>query len=82
MNYNQLTENERYQIYSLKTAGHSKFKIAKNLGRHTSTISRELRRNAGLRGCRPGQAQKFSTVGCAHDWRCGYPSSGVDADSA
>ncbi|SFD19355.1 Transposase and inactivated derivatives, IS30 family [Microbulbifer thermotolerans] len=60
MNYNQLTENERYQIYSLKTAGHSQVEIAKNLGRHPSTISRELRRNAGQRGYRPGQAQKFS----------------------
>uniref|UniRef100_UPI003969EDBD helix-turn-helix domain-containing protein n=1 Tax=Microbulbifer thermotolerans TaxID=252514 RepID=UPI003969EDBD len=56
MNYNQLTENERYQIYSLKTAGYSQLEITKNLGRRSSTISRELRRNAGQRGYRPEQA--------------------------
>ena len=62
MSYNQLTENERYQIYSLKKAGHSQVEIAKLLERHPSTISRELRRNKGLRGYRPGQAQKLSDV--------------------
>lgn len=60
MSYNQLTENERYQIYSLIKAGHSQVDIAELLGRHPSTISRELRRNTGLRGYRPGQAQNLS----------------------
>lgn len=62
MSYHQLTENERYQIYSLKKAGHSQAKIAELLARHPATISRELRRNTGLRGYRPGQAQKLSDV--------------------
>lgn len=62
MSYNQLTENERYQIYSLRKAGHSQAEIAELLERHPSTISRELRRNTGLRGYRPGQAQKLSNV--------------------
>lgn len=60
MSYNQLTENERYQIYILKKAGHSQIDIAEKLERHPSTISRELRRNKGLRGYRPGQAQKLT----------------------
>lgn len=60
MSYNQLTENERYQIYSLKKAGHSQVEIANLLERHPATISRELRRNRGLRGYRPGQAQQLS----------------------
>lgn len=60
MIYNQLTENERYQIYSLKKAGHSQVAIAELLKRHPSSISRELCRNTGLRGYRPGQAQKLS----------------------
>lgn len=60
MNYNQLTENERYQIYILRTAGHSQAQIARALNRHPSTIGRELRRNTGLRGYRPGQAQKLT----------------------
>ncbi|QIL89597.1 IS30 family transposase [Microbulbifer sp. SH-1] len=62
MSYYQLTENERYQIYSLKKAGHSQAEIAMLLERHPSTISRELRRNAGLRGYRPGQAHRLSDV--------------------
>lgn len=60
MNYNQLTENERYQIYALKKAGHSQKEIAVLLGRSPSTISRELMRNKGLRGYRPRQAQRLS----------------------
>ncbi|MCU7801807.1 MAG: IS30 family transposase [Candidatus Thiodiazotropha sp. (ex Lucinoma borealis)] len=60
MNYNQLTENERYQIYALKKAGHSQKEIGNLLGRSSSTISRELRRNKGLRGYRPKQAQRLS----------------------
>ncbi len=43
MSYYQLTENERYQIYSLRKAGHSQAEIAELLERHPSTISRELR---------------------------------------
>lgn len=54
--YTQLTQEERYQIYILKKAGHHQAEIATMLGRHTSTVSRELRRNQGLRGYRPQQA--------------------------
>lgn len=36
--------------------------IAEQLERSPSTISRELRRNRGLRGYRPGQAQKLSSA--------------------
>lgn len=60
MKYYQLTENERYQIYIMNKAGHSQKEIADHLGRHPSTISRELSRNKGLRGYRPDQAQRFS----------------------
>ncbi|OOZ38066.1 IS30 family transposase [Solemya elarraichensis gill symbiont] len=60
MNYSQLTEHERYQIYALKKGGHSQKEIAWLLGRSPSTISRELRRNKGLRGYRPKQAQRLS----------------------
>ena len=60
MNYNQLTEHERYQIYSLKKAGHNQKEIAELLERHPSTISREINRNEGLRGYRPRQAQQLT----------------------
>jgi IS30 family transposase len=58
--YTQLTQEERYQIYALMKAGHTQTDIAKVLGRHKSTISRELGRNRGLRGYRPKQAQDLS----------------------
>ena len=55
--YAQLTEHQRYQIYALMKAGHTQTEIAALIGVHKSTISRELRRNRGLRGYRPRQAQ-------------------------
>ena len=60
MHYKQLTENERYQIYVMKKAGHSQESIALAVDRSPSTISRELRRNKGQKGYRPAQAQRFS----------------------
>lgn len=60
MSYTQLTEVERYQIYALNKAGHNQNEIADQLGRSSSTISRELRRNKGQRGYRPAQAQRLS----------------------
>jgi IS30 family transposase len=62
MNYTHLTQNERYQIYILSRAGHKQNEIAELLNRHSSTISRELARNKGLRGYRPRQAQQLSEV--------------------
>jgi len=59
MNYIQLIEQERYQIYALKKAKHSQEDIATLLNRSPSTISREIRRNKGLRGHHPKQAQAF-----------------------
>lgn len=60
MSYHQLTENERYQIYVMKKAGHRQNEIADLLGRSPSTISRELQRNQGLRGYRPKLAHRLS----------------------
>lgn len=60
MKYRQLTENERYQIYALKKAGLNQKQIAAELERDPATICRELRRNRGLRGYRPAQAQQLS----------------------
>jgi IS30 family transposase len=56
----QLTEEERYQIESLLKMGHHQSEIAVVLKRHKSTISREVRRNRGLRGYRPKQAQRLA----------------------
>jgi IS30 family transposase len=58
--YTQLAQEQRYQIYALKKAGHSQAVIAEVLGFHKSTISRELKRNRGRKGYRPQQAQQFA----------------------
>lgn len=58
--YTQLTQEERYQIYALMKAGHSKTEIAKVLERDKSTIGRELMRNRGQRGYRPKQAHEMA----------------------
>jgi len=60
MRYTQLTQEERYQIFILKKAEYSQAQIAELLERDKSTISRELRRNCGLRGYRPGQAHTLA----------------------
>lgn len=54
--YTQLSQQERYQIYALKQTGHNHSEIAAFLGRHKSTINREVKRNRGMRGYRPRQA--------------------------
>lgn len=56
MVYTQLTQEQRYQIYALLKMGHNQTEIATVIGKHKSTVSRELRRNKGLRGYRPKQA--------------------------
>jgi IS30 family transposase len=58
--YTQLTQEERYQIEALLKMGHDQSEIAVVLKRHKSTISREVRRNRGLRGYRPKQAQRLA----------------------
>ena len=57
MNYTHLSQFERYQIYALLKAGHSLSEIATILGRHRSTIYREISRNSGLKSYRPRQAE-------------------------
>ena len=44
--YTQITSEERYALSLLRKQGHSQAEMARMLGRHPSTISRELRRNA------------------------------------
>jgi IS30 family transposase len=65
MNYTQLTREQRYQIYALMKAGHNQSRMAILVGCHKSTISRELRRNRGLKGYRPYQADEL-----AYDRQC------------
>ena len=60
MTYTHLSRIVRYQIYALMKAGQTQSDIAQILGRHKSTISREISRGCGRRGYRPRQAQNLS----------------------
>lgn len=51
MKYYQITSEERYTISTLRKQGYSAAKIALYLGRHPSSIYREIRRN----GCNDGR---------------------------
>ena len=50
MSYGHLTAKERHFIYHMRMAGWPSARIGRTLGRHRSTISRELRRNHSLQG--------------------------------
>ena len=58
--YTQLTQEQRYQIYAMNRADMTQKDIAQEIGVHPSTISRELKRNKGLRGYRPVQAHSLA----------------------
>jgi IS30 family transposase len=60
LSYTQLTRQQRYQIYALNKEGHSQTQIARNMGVHKATISRQLSRNIGGRGYRPKQADELA----------------------
>ena len=57
--YTHPAPDERYYIKARPEAGDSRAEIARSLGRSASTVSREMKRNTGLRGYRPKQAQRL-----------------------
>jgi IS30 family transposase len=57
MHYTQLTSGQRYQIEALLKLKTKRNEIARILTVHPATIGRELKRNTGLKGYRPKQAQ-------------------------
>jgi IS30 family transposase len=58
MNYRQLTQDQRYQLYTCMKADWSRQNIAAEIGVYPSTIAREVKRNRSRRGYRPKQAQE------------------------
>ncbi len=60
--YNQITIDERYQIQASLKAGITISQISDDLGRHKSSIYRELKNNSGERGYRPKQATEKTFV--------------------
>ncbi|GGE61553.1 hypothetical protein GCM10011533_12570 [Streptosporangium jomthongense] len=61
MKYRQLIQTQRYQISALRVAGKSQRQIAVIIGRHSSTVGRELRR-IGTSDYDPEDAQHQSNV--------------------
>ena len=62
MTYTHLTQEERYQIHSLRRQGISQARIAAELARSSSAISRELKRNSTDTGYKPGQAHALAQL--------------------
>jgi len=61
MSYHHLTMDERNVIYRMQFQGYSQAEIARCLGRHRSTISRECKRNGNVEGrYDPGNAQTLA----------------------
>ncbi|MBC8179536.1 IS30 family transposase [candidate division KSB1 bacterium] len=58
MSYKQLTYEQRNEIHALLKAHLNQTKIAKLIGVNKSTISRDIKRNTGLKGYRPKQANQ------------------------
>lgn len=58
--YHHVTRDLRCQIYALKSNKSSLRSIAKQIGVHVSTVSREIKRNSGKRGYRYQQADQYS----------------------
>ncbi|MGP5144705.1 transposase, partial [Vreelandella alkaliphila] len=69
MGYRQLTQAQRYQIFAHRDVGLSQRQIAQQLGIHSSTVSRELRRNSGAKGYEPAQAQRYSDQRRRSAWK-------------
>ena len=59
--YTHLTEEQRYQIYEGLIEKQSHRTIAKQIGKHHGSVSREVARNVGLKGYRPRQAHISAT---------------------
>jgi IS30 family transposase len=71
-----LTLKEREFLYRLKKEGTRQAEIARLMGRHRTTIYRELTRNSGGRGYRPKQAQRLADQrrrACRRGWKLDDP---------
>lgn len=81
MRYHQITREERYTLAKLRRQGYSQAEMARILGRHPSTISREFRRNIS-RHDGHYRAEKAQEHANARRWTPRRNSRLTDADWA
>ena len=60
--YRHLTYDKRCQIYALLKSGWAIAEVARQIGVHRSTITKELKRNTGRKGYRYIQAQEKASA--------------------
>ena len=72
--YQQLTQVQRYQIEAGLACGNSQASIAKQLGVHPSTVSREVRRNRSRGRYKAIHAQHKSMIRRAESYKYSKPS--------
>lgn len=58
--YTRITFEERVELYILRKEGFSMIEISEILGRHKSSLYKEIKRNTGLKGYRPNQAEELA----------------------
>ena len=78
MRYQQLTEGLRYQIAFLRDHGLSQARIAKQIGVHPSTVSRELRRNRDEQGYLPQFAHQRAIARRRTSQKCSLPADTIE----
>lgn len=76
--FTHLAAEARCHISGLRKAGLNDSEIARELGVHKSTISREISRNSGQRGYRPKQAQELSDQRKSHAAKIGKNTGKFD----
>ena len=65
--YTRISDEERIELYALRKEGLSMIEISKILGRHRSSLYKELKRNTGGKGYRPKQAHELSQMRAKRD---------------
>jgi IS30 family transposase len=67
--YCQLTLDERIEIFRLQSEGRSHREISRMMGRHHTTIMRELGRNSLKSGYKPAMADRMALARCKRTCR-------------
>lgn len=69
-NYSHLSEKDRWELYQLHQSGAGMAEIARRLGKHRSTLYRELARNKTKEGYLPGRADQLAKARQGQEGLC------------